>query len=207
MVKAKKSYKKVAVMRALSQSELDFAPKTKIKPAYPYGKPSLEQEFYPRLMRENVTPKNIGSSIEIEDFIVGTIKKGLKLFAKIVLNNNLNYLELKAITTIIITYLPNQDRNQIDLESTVLWSKFNRFLTRSNRRTSMYRLTLACQKMGREIPKTSEDCNLLINKIYNLIRGETGKICCNADRNEWENSLEGKPIKFFRVGDTLHEKL
>jgi hypothetical protein len=207
MTRAKKSVKQTAVMRGLSQSELDFAKKIKSNPVFPYGKPSLEQKFFPRLMRNNVTPKKIGNNEEMEEFIVGTIRKGLKLFAKIILNNNLNFVELKALTTIITSYLPNKCRDQRELESTKYWSKFNRFLSRSNRRTSMFRLTNACQEMGREIPKTAADCDLLINKIYNLIKGDTGKICCNADRNEWENSLENKPLKYFRVGDALHEKL
>jgi hypothetical protein len=208
MTKTRKSgTKRIAIMRDSSQLELSFAPKIKITPIFPYGKPSLEQKFYPKLMRDKVLPKKVGKDDEMEDFIVGTIRKGLRLFAKIILNNNLNYVEIKALTTIIINYLPNKCRNSNEMESTQLWSKFNRFLTRSNRRTSMFRLANACQKMGRELPETAEDCNLLINKIYNLIRGDTGKICCNADRNDWENSLESKPIKYFRVGDALHEKL
>jgi hypothetical protein len=207
MVKAKKTHKRIAVMRGYSQSEIDFAPIIKKHPIYPYGKPSLEQKFYPKLMREAKTPKQIGQNDEMESFILSTIRKGLRLLSKIILNNNLNYVELKAIAGIITAYMPANDRNLNELESPKLWSKFIRFLSRSNRRTSMYRLTQACQKLGNEMSGTTEDCDALIKKIYNLIRGDTGKICCNADRNEWENSLESKPLKFFVVGDRLHDKL
>ena len=137
------------------------------------------------------------------DFIVSTYH----LVCSVILNNNLHYLELKSISSIIITYLPSESRTQEEIESYALWLKFSRFLARSNRRTSMHRLATAAQKMGREFPKLAGCCDSLINKLYNLIRGETGKILDNIDRREWENSLESKPLKYFRVGDKLFEKL
>ena len=126
------------------------------------------------------------SMLLLQERILSTIKKGITLLAKVILNNNLHYLELKSISSIIITYLPTESRTQEEIESYALWIKFNRFLSRSNRRTSIYRLSLAAQKMGREFPKLESCCDTLINKIYKLIRGETGKILDNEARNKFE---------------------
>jgi hypothetical protein len=98
-------------------------------------------------------------------------------------------------------------RENEELLTTPLWSKFTRNLTRSNRRTSMYRLTLAAQQMGNEIPALSKSCDRLINKIFKLIKGDTGKILDARDRADWADGLENKPRKFIRVGSQYHTKL
>ena len=88
-----------------------------------------------------------------------------------------------------------------------LWTSFSRNLSRSIRRTSFFRLSLAAQEMGNEIPELKSHCETLVAKLYRLMKGDTGKIRNGADRNEWEKGLESKPTKYVMVGTKFYPNL
>ena len=132
---------------------------------------------------------------------------GLTLLKSIILETDLNFQELKSLSTIILVYLPEYSRDLKELKSYKTWNSFARNLTRSNRRTTMYRLALAAQDMGNELPSLEDECDLLIFEIYRLIKGDTGAIKDSIDRQEWVDSLESKPIRLFKVGSTYYKTL
>ena len=208
MVRAAKALKKRAVEVEFNQLRLNYlSADIKKKPIYPYGCIKNEQPFFSNLRKNGTKPKIIGPEDEMTTFIIKTINKGVTLMRTLILSDEMNFLEVKSLTNIIVTYLPEMSRDNEELLTTPLWSKFSRNLSRSNRRTSMYRLTIAAQEMGNEIPSLAKSCDRLINKIYKLIKGETGKIFDACDRAEWAAGLENKPLKFIRVGSQYHTKL
>ena len=208
MVKAAKSLKRRAVEIEFNQLRLDFiSAGIQKRPIYPYGCIKNEQPFFSNLRKNKTKSKIIGPNDEITTFIIKTINKGVTLMRTLILSDEMNFLEVKSLTNIIVNYLPEFSRDNEEMITTPLWSKFSRNLSRSNRRTSMYRLTLAAQEMGNEIPALAKSCDRLINKIYKLIKGETGKIFDACDRAEWAAGLENKPKKFIRVGSQYHTKL
>ena len=71
----------------------------------------------------------------------------------------------------------------------------------------MFRLSIAVQEMGAEIPALRPECKALIRKLYKLIKGETDKIRTRFDRNDWETNLETKPFKYIMVGTKFYTKL
>ena len=208
MVRAAKKLKRRAVELDFDQLRLDFiSAGVKTTPIYPYGCHKNDQPFYSTIQKSRITSKIIGPNTELTTFIEETIIIGLKLLRALVLNPEVNFIELKSISTIITTYLPERSRDNEELTSTIMWGKFTRNLTRSNRRTSMFRLTQAAQVMGNEIPALKNSCEKLVYKIYRLIRGDTEKIFDAHDRSIWKAGLESKPKKFFRVGSNYHDKL
>jgi hypothetical protein len=208
MVKAAKTYKRLARSTDIKQPELDFMCAANCRhPIFPYGKLKLNQPFYPTLQRSKVSKKIIGNEDEITVVILETIKKGLFMMRSLIFETEINFLEIKAITTIITTYLPERSRDQKTLKCYKLWNSFSRNLSRSNRRTSLYRLSLAAQEMGNEIPELESHCETLVIKLYRLIKGDTGKIKNGADRNEWEHNLESKPTKYIMVGTKFYQNL
>jgi hypothetical protein len=208
MVKAAKAHTKRALALNFSQAELNFKCAKSCKhPIFPYGKVALAQPFYSTLQRTNTAEKTIGNTIEVSEVLLATIKLGLKLLKHIILTPELNLLELKSVTAIVTTYLPERSSDQKVLKSYALWNSFTRNLSRSNRRTTFFRLSVATQMMGNEIPELKNECKSLINKLFLLIKGETGNIKDRADRREWEKCLESKPLKYIKVGTTFYTKL
>ena len=153
MVRAAKSLKRRAVEMDFDQLRLDFlSAGVKTKPIYPYGCIKYNQPFFSTVQKSRTTTKIIGPNDELTTFIKQTIIIGLKLLRALVLIPAVNFVELKSISTIITTCLPERSRDNVALTSTILWWKFSKNLTRSNRRTNMFRPSQAAQKMGYEIP-------------------------------------------------------
>ena len=208
MAKAAKALKRRAVEVEFNQLRLDFlSAGIKNKPIYPYGCLKNEQPFFSNLRKNKTVSKTIGPDDEMTAFLITTINKGVTLMRTLILHEEMNFLEVKSVTNIITTYLPERSRQNSELKTTPLWGKFARNLSRSNRRTSMYRLSMAAQEMGNELPALAKSCDRLINKIYKLIKEETGKIFDACDRAEWAAGLENKPTKYIRVGSQFHTKL
>jgi hypothetical protein len=208
MVRAAKSIKREALAIDFGQQKLDFNFNATCKhPVHPYGRLAYKQPFYPFLQSSKIKPKIIGNDEEITKFLVKTIKKGLRLIRSLVLDPSVDYLELKAVASIITTYLPERSRDQKTLSCHKSWNSFTRNLTRSIRRTTMFRLSVAAQEMGVEIPALKVECKALVNKLYKLIKGDTGNIKTRNDRKNWETSLETKPLKYIMVGTKFYTKL
>jgi hypothetical protein len=208
MVKAAKTHKRRACAIDFKQSELSFNCASPCKhPVFPFGKIKTNQPFYPFLQRSDVKEKTIGNTEEVTKMITSTIRKGLILLKAIIKYHDFNLLELKSVTAIITTYLPDKSRDLKVLRCHRLWGSFSRNLSRSIRRTSLYRLSLAVHEMGNEIPFLKTECIAIVNKIYRLIKGDHGKIKTVQDRKEWESGLEAKPEKYIMVGTMFYTKL
>jgi hypothetical protein len=208
MVKAAKAHTKRAIAISYNQRELNFQSARSSKhPIFPYGDFTINQPFFPKLQKQEIATRIIGNNEEVTEFILETINKGLVLLRALILKSDTQLLELKSVTAIITTYLPENSRDQNPLKCYPLWNSFSRNLSRSIRRTSMYRLSMAAQEMGNELPQLSAQCDALIRKIYRLINGDTGKIKDNSDRNVWEQSLESKPQKYIKIGTLFVTKL
>ena len=130
------------------------------------------------------------------------VDKAIQLLSYSCSENNLQWVEWDAISSIVTKVLPSVTSEGYEIKSFGAWRKYKINLRRYDRETNWYRLAEAVQIIGNEFEMCRKHAHKLLMRLFSRIFG-TKIQAFSRERRLWMKAMKAKPIKLEKSGGNI----